>query len=128
MNLLIFSSHSMKYIWYSPQKSKYPLYAISQYANENNPKVSQICSYGVYLQERVRNSRGKRAIVFEPLKVYCILGMYICIEIITWGFRYHPIYQPSTNIGPRASPRSDIGRGLIDRVMTKTPCYDLFII
>ena len=33
-----------------------------------------------------------------------------------------------SNIGPRACPRSDIGRGLIDRVMTKTPCYDLFII
>ena len=32
------------------------------------------------------------------------------------------------NIGPRACPRSDIGRGLIDRVMTKNPCYDLFII
>ena len=26
VNLLILSSHSMKYIWYSPQKSKYPLY------------------------------------------------------------------------------------------------------
>ena len=24
--LLIFSRHSMKYIWYSPQKSKYPLF------------------------------------------------------------------------------------------------------
>ena len=26
VKLLIFSTHSMKYIWYSPQKSKYPLY------------------------------------------------------------------------------------------------------
>ena len=26
MKLLIFSTHSMTYIWYSPQKSKYPLY------------------------------------------------------------------------------------------------------
>ena len=25
MKFLIFSTHSMKYIWYSPQKSKYPL-------------------------------------------------------------------------------------------------------
>ena len=33
-----------------------------------------------------------------------------------------------SNIGPRACPRSDIGRGLIDRVMTKNPYYDLFII
>ena len=26
MKILMFSTHSMKYIWYSPQKSKYPLY------------------------------------------------------------------------------------------------------
>ena len=26
MKLLVFLTHSMKYIWYSPQKSKYPLY------------------------------------------------------------------------------------------------------
>ena len=25
MKILMFSTHSMKYIWYSPQKSKYPL-------------------------------------------------------------------------------------------------------
>ena len=35
------------------------------------------------------------------------------------GFRYHLIYQPET-------PISD--RGLIDRVMTRNPCYNLFII
>ena len=23
-------------------------------------------------------------------------------RVITWDFRHHPIYQPSTNIGPRA--------------------------
>ena len=33
-----------------------------------------------------------------------------------------------SNIGPRASPSSDIGRGLIDRMMTKNLCYDPFII
>ena len=26
VKILMFSTHSMKYIWYSPQKSKYPLY------------------------------------------------------------------------------------------------------
>ena len=31
VNLLIFSSHSMKYIWYSPQKSKYPLYICTKF-------------------------------------------------------------------------------------------------
>ena len=29
MKILMFSTHSMKYIWYSPQKSKYPLYTTS---------------------------------------------------------------------------------------------------
>ena len=27
VKILMFSTHSMKYIWYSPQKSKYPLYS-----------------------------------------------------------------------------------------------------
>ena len=45
------------------------------------------------------------------------------------GFSLSPdLSARDSNIGPRACPRSDIGRGLIDRVMTKTPCYDLFII
>ena len=45
------------------------------------------------------------------------------------GFSLSPdLSARDSNIGPRASPRSDIGRGLIDRVMAKTPCYDLFII
>ena len=26
VKILMFSTHSMKYIWYSPQKSKYPLF------------------------------------------------------------------------------------------------------
>ena len=30
-----------------------------------------------------------------------------------------------SNIGPKACPRSDIGRGLIDWVITKNPCYDV---
>ena len=28
MKILMFSTHSMKYIWYSPQKSKYPLFIL----------------------------------------------------------------------------------------------------
>ena len=43
------------------------------------------------------------------------------------GFSLSPdLSARDSNIGPRACPRSDIGRGLIDRVMAKTPCYDLF--
>ena len=43
------------------------------------------------------------------------------------GFSLSPdLSARDSNIGPRACPRSDIGRGLIDQVMTKTPCYDMF--
>ena len=34
MKILMFSTHSMKYIWYSPQKSKYPLFI--QHSSFNN--------------------------------------------------------------------------------------------
>ena len=33
MKILMFSTHSMKYIWYSPQKSKYPLYILRSEVN-----------------------------------------------------------------------------------------------
>ena len=37
------------------------------------------------------------------------------------GFSLSPdLSARDSNIGPRACPRSDIGQGLIDRVMTKT--------
>ena len=32
VKLLIFSTHSIKYIWYSPQKSKYPLFILTCHA------------------------------------------------------------------------------------------------
>ena len=62
--------------------------------------------------------------VFEPFKFDCIINRDYYM-----GFSLSPdLSARDSNIGPRACPRSDIGRGLIDRVMTKTPCYDLFII
>ena len=33
MKILMFSTHSIKYIWYSPQKSKYPLCIIEFFPN-----------------------------------------------------------------------------------------------
>ena len=45
------------------------------------------------------------------------------------GFSLSPdLLARDSNVGPTACPRSDIGRGLIDWMMTKTPCYELFII
>ena len=59
----------------SPQQgdsNEYTQYTISQYKKENHPKLSQICNYGDLFQgtqERVRNSRGKRAISVRAIKV-----------------------------------------------------------
>ena len=45
------------------------------------------------------------------------------IESVSEGFPSYFFLTPM-----RLQYRTDIGRGLIDRVMTKTSCYDLFII
>ena len=48
------------------------LYTIFNVKKENHPKLSQICSYGFLFQgtqERVRNSRGKRAISVRATEV-----------------------------------------------------------
>ena len=45
------------------------------------------------------------------------------------GFSLSPnLLARDASIGLRACPRSDIGRGLIDWVMTKNLCPNLFII
>ena len=43
------------------------------------------------------------------------------LEIISWRFGYRPKYQPETPLSARELR-------LILRVITKTPCYNLFII
>ena len=43
-----------------------------QYKIENHPDLTQICSYGIFFQgtqERVRNSRDKRAISVRAIEV-----------------------------------------------------------
>ena len=61
--------------------------------------------------------------VFDPLKFYS-MSLYIIVtipvyrEIITLVFRYHPIYQFDSPISDRGCQRSDIGRGLINWVIT----------
>ena len=44
--------------------NEYTQYTIFSLKIENHPKLSQICSYEIFLgtQEQVQNSRGKRAI------------------------------------------------------------------
>ena len=47
MKILMFSTHSMKYICYSPQKSKYPLYII-HLGKEECHNIHAECGYGVF--------------------------------------------------------------------------------
>ena len=64
--------------------SGYTQYAIFQYEKEKHPKLSQICSYGIFfqgIQERVRKIRGKRAISVRAIEVL----LYLAESCITNG-------------------------------------------
>ena len=55
--------------------NKYTQYTISQYKKENNPKLSQICNYGIC--SKGSKKEFETAVVYEPsvlepLKFYCI--------------------------------------------------------
>ena len=52
--------------------NEYTQYTIFNMNNKNTPKLSKICSFGLFFQgtqERVRNSRGKRAISVRAFEV-----------------------------------------------------------
>ena len=52
--------------------NEYTQYTIFQYEKEKQPKLSQICSYGIFfqgIQERVRKGHGKRAISVRAIEV-----------------------------------------------------------
>ena len=52
--------------------NEYTHYTIFQYEKEKDPKLFEICSYGILFQgtqERVRKSRGKRAISVRAIEV-----------------------------------------------------------
>ena len=50
--------------------TQYTIFNILKKINLNYPKSASMGFYSG-TQERVRNSRGKRTSVFEPLKCYC---------------------------------------------------------
>ena len=62
----------------SPQRGdskEYTQYTISQYRKENNPKLSQICNYGICpkgLKNEFEPAVVNEPSVLEPLKFYCI--------------------------------------------------------
>ena len=61
----------------SPQRgdsNEFTQYTISQYKNENHPKLCQICNYGI-CSKGPKNAFETAVVngpsVFEPLKFYC---------------------------------------------------------
>ena len=79
MNLLIFSSHSMKYIWYSPKKSNttYNIisFIINQYSNSRNdvPRVAQ--RYGTIAAHTRRRASVLFVFVVFCVQMYSVAGM-----------------------------------------------------
>ena len=58
MKILMFSTHSMKYIWYSPQKSKYPLSIltlVSVIKSEASPSDPNITRFNGLVREPVES-------------------------------------------------------------------------
>ena len=61
----------------SPQRddsNEYTQYTISQYKNENHPKLSQICNHWIYFKgpkNEFETVVVNEPSVFEPLKFYC---------------------------------------------------------
>ena len=55
--------------------NEYTQYIIFQYENEKRPKLSQICSYGIFskgLKNEFERTVVNEPSVFEPLKFYCM--------------------------------------------------------
>ena len=55
--------------------NEYTQYTIFQYGKEKHPKLSQICSYGIFskgLKNEFERAVVNELSVFEPLKFYCI--------------------------------------------------------
>ena len=76
----------------SPQQgdsNEYMQYTISQYENENYPKLSQICIY-VICSKGPKNEFETAVVnepsVFEPLKFYCILHNFQTNYFVTFWF------------------------------------------
>ena len=59
--------------------NEYTQYTIFNIKKEKYPKLSQICSYGIFstgTQKRVRNSRGKRAISVRAIGSSTVVGRW----------------------------------------------------
>ena len=80
-NMKVFCEFSIE----SPHRgdsNDYTQYTIFNMSKKKQPKLSQICNYGIFFQgtqERVRNSRGKRAISVRAIEflLYIVSGYFV---------------------------------------------------
>ena len=75
MKILTFLTHSMKYIWYSPQKSKYPLFIYSELSPVSAARHStEKLTFGKLVVESkdpilcLEQGGGTFATIFDQLK------------------------------------------------------------
>ena len=58
------------------ESNEYTHYTICNIKKENLPKLSQLCSYGIFFSKGLKNEFETAMVnepsVFEPLKFYCI--------------------------------------------------------
>ena len=62
----------------SNENTQFNIFNMHMCKKENQPKLSQICSYGIFslgTQERVRNSHGKQAISVRAIEVLLYLAL-----------------------------------------------------
>ena len=60
---------------YRGDSNEYTQYTIVQYEKEKHPKLSQICSYGIFskgLKNEFERAMVNESVVFEPSKFYCV--------------------------------------------------------
>ena len=76
----------------SYERTKHTIFNIKKKITLNYPKYNNICSYGIFFlgtQERVRNSRGKRAIGVRAIEVL----LYLCT--IQQAVKQHQHFYPT---------------------------------
>ena len=65
---------------------EYTQYTMFNIKKENHPKLSQICSYGIF-PGNLRTS-SKQPSLFEPLKFYCIFTAVTAVLRLTYDVQF----------------------------------------
>ena len=89
MKILMFSTHSLKYIWYSPQKSKYPLKILLLFTFSSSSEVDHLANGSLYSFR-----------YGQCLHIHSVLGPglqfrdegmnYCCILVRVWLYFFSP--------------------------------------